>query len=145
MYQESNLHHMKVSSRMIKMTYCLVIVKKNLRKMLQSVVQDYQTKRLTFNNLSLSSIRQLRFLKYFVWMVRLEYENWKEDNFEQRSFHEFPISCKFLRKLFPQHFFLFYNFNSQKIVFAVFFRFQPFCFCWNNWVNLNLKMKFRPN
>ena len=94
---------------------------KNLMTMLQAVVQDYQTMGLTFKILFLSSIGQLRFLKYFVCMVRLEYENQEEDNFEWQSFHEFLISFEFLRKLFPHNFFLFSLKRSPSHFFFFFF------------------------
>ena len=129
MYQESNLHHMKVSSRMIKMTYCLVIVKKNLRKMLQSVVQDYQTKRLTFNNLSLSSIRQLRFLKYFMfeWFdlsMRIE----KKAILSSEVFMNFPYLVSFYESYFHNIFFFFIISILKRSSLQFFFDFNPSVF-----------------
>ena len=129
MYQESNLHHMKVSSRMIKMTYCLVIVKKNLRKMLQSVVQDYQTKRLTFNNLSLSSIRQLRFLKYFMfeWFdlsMRIE----KKTILSSEVFMNFPYLLSFCESYFHNIFFFFIISILKRSSLQFFFDFNPSVF-----------------
>ena len=129
MYQESNLHHMKVSSRMIKMTYCLVIVKKNLRKMLQSVVQDYQTKRLTFNNLSLSSIRQLRFLKYFIfeWFdlsMRIE----KKTILSSEVFMNFPYLLSFYESYFHNIFFFFIISILKRSSLQFFFDFNPSVF-----------------
>ena len=129
MYQESNLHHMKVSSRMIKMTYCLVIVKKNLRKMLQSVVQDYQTKRLTFNNLSLSSIRQLRFLKYFMfeWFdlsMRIE----KKTILSSEVFMNFPYLLSFYESYFHNIFFFFIISILKRSSLQFFFDFNPSVF-----------------
>ena len=127
-----------------RMSYCLVIAKKkNLRKMLQAVVCDYQTKRLNFKFISFQHRAIVFFEMFYVWMVSLEEENQKESSFERQSFHEFLI---FLRKSFSQHFFLFRNFNCQKIFFTKFFRFQLFNFCRNNWVNLKPTMNFlRPN
>ena len=127
------------------MSHCLVIAKKNLRKKLQAVVQDYQMKRLTFKSISFQYRTIVIFEMFHVSMVWLEEENQKENNFERRSFHEFLIFFKFLRKFFPQDLFLFCNFDSQKIVLTIFFRFQPFNFCRNNYVNLKHKMNFQPN
>ena len=129
MYQESNLHHMKVSSRMIKMTYCLVIVKKNLRKMLQSVVQDYQTKRLIFNNLSLSSIRQLCFLKYFMfeWFdlsMRIE----KKTTLSSEVFMNFPYLVSFYESYFHNIFFFFIISILKRSSLQFFFDFNPSVF-----------------
>ena len=146
MYQKSNLHHMKVSPRMMKMSYSLVIAKMNLMAILQAVVQDYQTKRLNFKNLSLSSIGQLRFLKYFMfdWFdlsMRIKKKK-KKKNFEWQRFHGFLILFEFLRKLFP-HFFSFFFLKDRPRIF--FFGFNPSVFVGITGLILNLKMRFQPN
>ena len=111
------------------MTYCLVIVKKNLRKMLQSVVQDYQTKRLIFNNLSLSSIRQLCFLKYFMfeWFdlsMRIE----KKTTLSSEVFMNFPYLVSFYESYFHNIFFFFIISILKRSSLQFFFDFNPSVF-----------------
>ena len=99
---------MKVILRMMKMSYSLVIAKNNLMAILQAVVQDYQTERLTFKNLSLSSIGQLRFLKYFMfeWFdlsMRIE----KKTTLSSEVFMNFPYLVSFYESYFHNIFFFF--------------------------------------
>ena len=115
------------------------VVKKNLRKMLQAVLQDYQMKRLTFKFNSFHYRTIVFFDMFYVSMFWLEEENQKENNFEWRSFHGFLIFFKFLRKFFPQHFFIFVISILKRSSSQFFFDFNPSIFVGITMLILNLK------
>ena len=119
--------------------------------MLQTVVQDYQSKRFTFNNLSLFNIAQLCFLKYFMFewfdlsmitnnktilsgevFMNFSYffkgalmQIWKPFYMFQfiNVYGDFQICNSVPLSVYERfsHFFLLSNFNSQKIVLTFFF------------------------
>ena len=112
---------------------------------LQAVVQDYQTKRLTFKNLSLSSIGQLRFLKYFMFeWFDLSMRIKKKTTLSGKVFMNFSYLLSFYES-YSHNIFFFFLSKDRPRIFFFFFDFNPSVFVGITGLILNLKMKFQPN
>ena len=100
------------------MSYSLVIAENNLMAILQAVVQDYQTERLTFKNLSLSSIGQLRFLKYFMFeWFDLSMRIKKKTTLSGKVFMNFSYLLSFYESYSHNIFFFFLSKDRPRIFF----------------------------
>ena len=116
---------------------------KNLMTMLQAVVQDYQTKRLTFKILFLSSIGQLRFLKYFMFAwFDLSMRIKKKTTLSGKVFMNFSYLLSFYESYSHNIFYFFLSKDRPRIFF---FDFSPSVFVGITGLILNLKMRFQPN
>ena len=109
---------------------------------MQAVVQDYQTNRLTFNNLSLFNIKQLCFLKCFMFeWFDLSMRIKKKTVLCGKVFVNFSYFLS-LHESFSNNIFLFIVISIlERSSSQFFFDFNPSIFCRNNRVNLKPKNK----
>ena len=135
-----------MSSRIMKMSYSLVIAKDNLRKILKTVVQDYRKKRLTFKNLSFSSIGQLRFLKYYMFeWFDLSMRVKTKTTLGGKVFVSLSYIFSFSESYYHNIFFFFSNSILKRSPSQFFSDFKPSVFVVITGLILNLKMRFQPN